>query len=285
MNILTHRGLNSSASFPFLESSLQSFTYHLEKGYGLEFDLQITKDNRIVISHDSNLNRISGGKDSRNISDLDFAEVLSLSFNGHTICSLEQLLSAINTKQAPGVLSAIHFKHGVQNQRDLDIIYERISRLDTQKYIIFDVTLETARYLKSKNQNIQLAPSVAHPYDIERYGTRVGNTLVSIETVADNLDLFNWAWLDEWDTKDRIGIKRLYTIETFERLKKLGLNIALVSPELHSQSPGLLGSEKHSDVENKDVLFDRIKQILSFKPDMICTDYPEQVREFYKHTS
>lgn len=282
MDILTHRGLNFSTDFPFLESSLESFEYHLEKGFGIEFDLQITKDDHVVVSHDSNLIRISEGKDKRNISDLNLTEILSLNFNEHTICTLEQVINAINKMQKPRVLSAIHFKHGVQNRKNIDLIYESIKKLDTEKYIIFDATLETARYLKNKDKAIQLAPSISHPYDISRYGTCVGNTLMSIEVVADNLDLFNWAWLDEWDTKDEIGSKRLYTQETFKQLKSLGLNIALVTPELHSQSPGLLGSEKHSDAENIDVLFDRIKQILSLKPDMICTDYPEEVKKLLK---
>jgi Glycerophosphoryl diester phosphodiesterase family len=279
MNVLTHRGLNSSANFAFPESSLESFEYHLEKGFGIEFDLQITKDNHVVVSHDSNLIRISEGKDKRNISDLNLTDVLSLSFNGHKICTLKQVINAINKMQKPGVLSAIHFKHGIQNQKSIDSIYECIRELDTKKYIIFDVTLETASYLKNKNKNIQLAPSISHPYDISRYGACVGNTLMSIDVVA---DLFDWAWLDEWDTKDKVGSKRLYTQETFKQLRALGLNIALVTPELHSQSPGLLGSEKHSDAENKDVLFDRIKQILSLKPNMLCTDYPEEVIKFMK---
>jgi hypothetical protein len=37
------------------------------------------------------------------------------------------------------------------------------------KIFIFDLKIETAKYIKSINTNIKLFPSVAHEYDIIRY--------------------------------------------------------------------------------------------------------------------
>ena len=61
-------------------------------------------------------------------------------------------------------------------------------------------------------------------------------------------------------------------------LSQEGYKIALVTPELHGTSPGLYGGESHKDAKDKETLFKRIKEILSLKPDAVCTDYPEEVR-------
>ena len=42
MNIITHRGLDPSYQNYYLESSIEAFDNQLNRGFGLEFDLQIT---------------------------------------------------------------------------------------------------------------------------------------------------------------------------------------------------------------------------------------------------
>ena len=44
MNVITHRGLNFSRPGYFLESSLEAFVDQLDNGFGLEFDVRLTKD-------------------------------------------------------------------------------------------------------------------------------------------------------------------------------------------------------------------------------------------------
>jgi hypothetical protein len=120
---------------------------------------------------------------------------------------------------------------------------------------------------------------VAHPYDIERYNQCVLGTLLSLEKVLSHKDLFSWVWLDEWDLADKDGgQKQFYTAEVFETLKDQGLKIALVTPELHGTSPGLLGGEAHPDAD-KSRLFGRIQETINLQPDALCTDYPEEVRQ------
>ena len=51
-----------------------------------------------------------------------------------------------------------------------------------------------------------------------------------------------------------------------------------MTPELHGTSPGLLGGESHKHAANTEVLFERMREILSLEPDAICTDYPEEVK-------
>lgn len=54
-----HRGLHdNTGSAP--ENSLLAIQLAVEKGYGIEFDVRLSKDKQVVVFHDSNLQRTSG---------------------------------------------------------------------------------------------------------------------------------------------------------------------------------------------------------------------------------
>lgn len=281
MHIITHRGLDPSKEHYFVESSYEAFEDQLTRGFGLEFDLQTTKDSEIVISHDKNLSRISQGVDVRDISKVTKDEITSLVFNGCHIASLSTLIKLIEEKDLGGRIHAIHLKHSFQKREFLDALLENLRNVDVKKFIFFDVTLETAKYLKEKNNSLNIAPSVAHSFDIERYNQAVGGTLLSVEQALAHREFFNWVWLDEWDRMDKDNRdKKLYTKEVFQQFRDHGIKIAVVSPELHATSPSLLGGEAHQDALNMDILKERLGEIIAINPDAICTDYPDMIKNY-----
>ena len=71
---LIHRGLVNKK---LKENTLESFTASFKKGYGIETDLQCTKDNKIVCFHDFTLNRKF--KVNKRIKDLKYKELKILS--------------------------------------------------------------------------------------------------------------------------------------------------------------------------------------------------------------
>lgn len=280
IKIITHRGLEPSVeNFP-KESSYEAFKNHINRGYGIEFDVNLSKDNLIPIFHDAGLQRITSGQDKRLFIDMDSKEIKSLRLGkGDRLCFLDELLDMIASGSQNSV-SALHLKGEFQEKSFFDILisYLKNNFKALKQIIIFDVKVETAKYLKSKISELNLAPSIAHAYDIQRYNQATKETLLSIKEVLNNKSLFSWVWLDEWDLADENnGIKKFYTSETLETLKNNGLKIALVTPELHGTSPGLLGGEAHPDAV-KYRLSARIKEIISLKPDALCTDYPEEVK-------
>lgn len=284
MHILTHRGLNPSKKNYFKESSLEAFVDQLHSGFGLEFDIQFTKDNQIIISHEDNLKRISSLRDTRKLSEMNSAEILSMDFEGCHLVSLKKLLTLIEEKQSPKSISAIHIKYNNQQKEKLDILLDHFNGVNTSTFILFDLTIEAAQYLKEKKPELNLACSVSHTYDIERFNSVVGGTLVPLEKALENNALFSWFWLDEWDTKSKDGLrKKLYTKETFDKIRQKKIKIALVTPELHATSPHLLGGEFHEDAQNTDILFSRIKEIISLHPDAVCTDYPDFIKNIIYH--
>ena len=276
--IITHRGLEPSKGNFYSESSFEAFKNHLERGYGIEFDVNFTSDNKIVILHDKSLERVTEGRDRRLISQISSGELKEIRPNNGRLCFLPELMLLI--KSGAVSVCAMHLKGGFQDKKHLDILLAELEgRKDlTGKFIIFDIKPETAVYIKNTIPELLLAPSVAHAWDIKRYSHVVSGTLLSVQEALQYKQLFEWVWLDEWDRRSGDAAdKTLYNEKTFHLLKKVGYKITLVTPELHATSPGLLGGEAHPDAATKKKLLTRITEILKLKPDALCTDYPEEV--------
>lgn len=74
--IYGHRGASDYAP----ENSMEAFNLAYEmKACGVEFDVQLTKDNQIVIIHDETIDRTSNG--NGNVSDFTLKELRSFDFN------------------------------------------------------------------------------------------------------------------------------------------------------------------------------------------------------------
>ena len=72
--IIAHRGVHDNKMVP--ENSIEAFKLALKNEYAIEFDIQITKDNKLVIFHDDNVIRMTGI--NKNIQDMTFDEVRKL---------------------------------------------------------------------------------------------------------------------------------------------------------------------------------------------------------------
>ena len=91
---IVHRGL---AKKNFNENTLTSFKYCFKKKYGVETDLQCTKDNKIVCFHDFNLNRRF--KVNKKIKDLNYLDLIKISTKKKArIPLLSELLKASKNK-------------------------------------------------------------------------------------------------------------------------------------------------------------------------------------------
>ncbi len=281
--IITHRGLEPDRPGFFSESSYEAFADHLGRGFGgIEFDLNFTCDGEIIVVHDAGLGRFTDGRDTRTFAtDITTDEARAFRFANGRIPFFSEVMKLIRTHNSTRI-NALHLKGRFQEDKYLTLLVAAFknARDVLDQIIVFDVRPKTARCLISELPGLRLAPSVAHPYDIERYGTAVGNTLLSVDEALDlkREGLIAGVWLDEWDLADRDGgTKTLYNADTFARLRASGLEIYLVTPELHGTSPGLYGGESPPDAISKNLLYHRIKELVRLEPDGICTDHPEEV--------
>lgn len=72
--LISHRGLHKGIEIP--ENSMLAFQKAVEKGYGIELDITISKDNQIVVFHDETLNRLCNI--NGNIEEFDYAYLKKL---------------------------------------------------------------------------------------------------------------------------------------------------------------------------------------------------------------
>ena len=75
------------------ENSMSAFSAAVERGYGIETDVRLTKDGEAVLFHDDTLERVCG--DSRKVIDCTYDELMQLTLSGseERVPRLEELLS------------------------------------------------------------------------------------------------------------------------------------------------------------------------------------------------
>lgn len=90
-----HRGLWNDK---IAENSLMAFAYAVRRGYGIELDVQLSKDKQVMVFHDANLKRMCGVH--RRVSDLTCAELKALRLAGtdQSIPTLAEVLSLVKGK-------------------------------------------------------------------------------------------------------------------------------------------------------------------------------------------
>ena len=74
-----HRGLHDAAQ-GIIENTLPAFERACEAGYGIELDIQLSKDLQVIVFHDDNLMRMCG--DARKVSHLTLAELRTVKLPG-----------------------------------------------------------------------------------------------------------------------------------------------------------------------------------------------------------
>jgi glycerophosphoryl diester phosphodiesterase len=91
---IAHRGYHS-ADFAVPENTMKAFDLAIQKGFAIEFDVNLMKDGTLVVFHDGNLERMTGkpGK----LIDLDYTDVRKLRIHDtqETIPTLKQVLDFV----------------------------------------------------------------------------------------------------------------------------------------------------------------------------------------------
>jgi len=91
---IAHRGIHYSEP----ENTISAFKKAIEKGYPIELDVQLSKDNEVVVFHDSSLYRLSGI--DKKVGSLNYDELKELCLNdsNEKIPTLKDSLKTINGK-------------------------------------------------------------------------------------------------------------------------------------------------------------------------------------------
>ena len=124
-----HRGLwntNEPGECSRPENSLAAFRAAVEKDYGIELDVHLTKDGCLVVHHDDSLRRITGT--DRRIADSTLEEVRACKLpNGESVPTYDEVLEIVAGRVPLIVeLKVEHANHDALAQA----VYERMQRYD-----------------------------------------------------------------------------------------------------------------------------------------------------------
>lgn len=94
--LIAHRGLHKGVEIP--ENSLLAFKNTVEKNYGIELDITISKDNQIVVFHDETLNRLCNVNGNIQEFDYAFLRKLKLYETNEYIPLFSEVLKIVDSK-------------------------------------------------------------------------------------------------------------------------------------------------------------------------------------------
>ena len=100
-NGFAHRGLHRAPAI--VENTLTSFAASMELGAGIECDLRLTADDRIIVFHDADAARLCGSPEV--IGQSTLADLAHLTLGGQPLPTLAQLLALV-AGRAPMLLEA-----------------------------------------------------------------------------------------------------------------------------------------------------------------------------------
>lgn len=94
-NIIAHRGIYDNKKV--IENTIAAFKKAVNKGYTIELDLHLTKDNKVIVFHDDKLDRLTNEKGV--LKDKTNEELKEIKLiNGDTIPLFEEVLSLVDGK-------------------------------------------------------------------------------------------------------------------------------------------------------------------------------------------
>lgn len=96
-SVFAHRGFHDKEK-GIPENSMTAFREAIKYGYGIETDIQLTKDKKVVVFHDFNLKRVCGV--DKKVSDMTYAELreLTLFDSNEHIPLFSEFLKMVNGK-------------------------------------------------------------------------------------------------------------------------------------------------------------------------------------------
>ena len=237
MNIWAHRG----CSYAWPENTLQAFKAACRYPItGIELDIQLTKDSRVVVIHDEKVDRTTNG--SGDVREHTLAELKKLRITTHSLFWRKERYTEIPTIEEvfrvlkpyckkKGLLINIELKNSVYRYEGMeDLILETVKKWGLQDYIVYSsFNAESVRLLKEKDSSVKtgiLAASVsvcldfAEEYPVDALHPHIKK--LDVENLQDKTTLPVRAWnVRKFEPfyPDRGEVE----IQNLEELEKMGV--------------------------------------------------------------
>ena len=144
---IAHRGLHTNL---IPENSLLSFSKALEYNYAIEFDLTITKDEKVVVFHDDNLLRLCNvDKDIEDVT-YSYLKELNLNNSNEKIPLFKEVLDLLNGKIALIIEIKKHKSIGVLEKNIVKLLNNYYG-----EYFICSFDKNILTWFKNNNSNLK----------------------------------------------------------------------------------------------------------------------------------
>ena len=252
MEIFAHRGMLDL----YPENSLAASREAFRRGFGIETDLRLTKDNDFLIIHDDTFLKTSNIR--RRVIDTTLAEAEKIFYlnSAEHLTSLRSLLTMAKAENK-GHQMALQLKYTSQNETGLQLLAKYWKEFDLYNTAFtFDLTKEAATRLKEIDPKIKIALIVSE-YKFEP-------TIYLWDEVKDFKPM-DIVWAAEY--------QKLYSKEFIDAVKATGRTFYAMSPDVH----WILGH--HLAYEGYEQTW---KDLIAWGAEGICTDYPEKLATYLK---
>jgi len=222
--IIGHRGLMDS----FPENTLLSFIEAIKAGAdGIELDVWLTRDGKLVISHDENLERVAGV--NKSIKDMELREIKSIEIGeGLRIPTLEEVFETLPND----VLINVEIKDIDAVEKTLELIY----RFNMgERIMISSFHIDVLTEVRKRDDNLKLGLLVEDE-----------NVIPKIPSLSKSLRLYS--------VNLPIDALKFFPIDTFkdflEQMRKMNLKIVLWSSDdsIYFEDDNILKLKKLVDV-------------------------------------
>ncbi len=203
-NIIAHRGIYDNEKV--VENTLEAFKKAIKKGYIIELDLHLTKDNEIIVFHDDKLDRLTKSKGyikNRNYKDLKNIKLLN---TNSYIPTFEEVLSLVNGK-VPLLIELKDDRKGFKLEKEV------IKKLDNYKglFAIQSFRPSTIIYFRLFKNKFIRGLLISKNYNLKYHSLRMIN-ICKPDFINVNKNL-----LDNKIIKNFKGIKITYLVDKSEK--------------------------------------------------------------------
>lgn len=147
-NIIAHRGVYDNKKIP--ENSIEAFKKALSYKYPIELDVQLTKDNILVVFHDFTLTRMT--TNTNYIQDMKYEDLkkINLLDTKEIIPKFKDVIKIVNEE----VLLDIEIKNTNRIKDTCDILINELSGY--KNFILKSFNPQIVNYLKKKSPNLEV---------------------------------------------------------------------------------------------------------------------------------
>ena len=169
-----HRGLHD-AKTGVIENTLPAFEAACERGFGIELDIQFTRDMRVVVFHDDDLARLTGNR--RKVREVSLEELRAMPLKGVRTARVPTLSEALRQIDGRAPL-LIELKNGQANDRLCRALVEQL-RSYSGEYIVESFNPMIVRWFKKHAPEIPRGQLVCAAKGYQGAVGRIGGFFLS----------------------------------------------------------------------------------------------------------